>query len=90
VHDQPAVSFVANQNVGAEAEQEIGDVELARDRDRLGQPLGRARVIEVIGGPADLECRVGCEHYVALDAGQLFFELYYSGQGLGHVGVFCD
>src|SRR5687767_7191624 len=44
VHNQPAVPFVADENVGAQSEQEIRDFQFTRGSDGFGQTISGPRV----------------------------------------------
>jgi len=66
-YDKAAKPFITNENVCAEAEDEIVDPKLACRADRPCQIIGRCGIVEEIGGTADLECGVLTERLASLE-----------------------
>jgi hypothetical protein len=65
---QPTESFIANQYVGAEAENEILYAEISCSGDSPCQIIGRCCIVEEIGGTADLECGVLSKSLIAFES----------------------
>ena len=63
--DQPAKAAIADQDVGAEAKNEVGYIRLARREHGIRKRIGGRRLVEQVGGTADLERRVRRERFVA-------------------------
>jgi hypothetical protein len=65
---QAAEAAVADQDVGAQAEDEVRHCRFARGEDGGGEVVGAGGGVEEVGGPADPERRMRRERGIALEA----------------------
>jgi hypothetical protein len=65
--DQTAKSLVSDEDVGAQAENEIIDTELAGGGNGPCQIICRCGIVKEIGWTADLECGVLSKRLFALE-----------------------
>jgi len=65
--DETSESLVADQNVGAESEYEVVEVEIPGGSNCPCQILGRCCIVEEIGWTTDLECGVLSKRLIAFE-----------------------
>ena len=71
VDDEAAKPLVADQDVGAQSEDEVRDVRCAGRQDRSSEIVGRVSGVEKISGAADPERRQGSQRNVALEMSRI-------------------
>ena len=85
---ESAKPSVANEDVGAEPQHEVGYTGFASGKDGIGQRVGRSRVVEQVGGSADSERGVRRDRLMApekraVQAGGETFDRREIGAGHG-------
>ncbi len=56
-YDEPADTPIADEDVGAEPEHEVGHAERAGRGDRICERIGRCGIVQEVRRPTDLERR---------------------------------